>query len=88
MKHTISAFLASVGGYRDFLQEGLCMENFNHPHVMSLLGISFTEEVDQPINGVEMITQKPMIITAFMEKGNLENYLKNGNNVGSINIFR
>jgi len=55
----VCVFSAGVRGVREFLQEGIIMEHFNHPRVMSLIGISFTE------------ANYPTIITPFMPKGDL-----------------
>ena len=58
-----------------FLKEGLIMKDFNHRHVLSLVGVS----VD-PM-GV------PLIVLPFMANGNLKKYLMNTQVVVSTCLF-
>ncbi len=69
------SILAGVRGVREFLQEGIRMENFDNERVMSLIGISFTEN------------HYPMIIAPFMPRGDLLSYLRNPNNVCKLDSF-
>ncbi|XP_075418663.1 tyrosine-protein kinase Mer [Tenrec ecaudatus] len=51
----------------EFLREAACMKDFNHPNVISLLGVC-----------IEMSSQgipKPMVILPFMKYGDLHTYL-------------
>ena len=57
-----------------FLREGLIMKDFNHVHVLSLLGVS----VD-PM-GI------PLIVLPFMANGNLKKYLMNPSVVVSVRM--
>ena len=55
----------------EFLQEGMMMKDFDHVHVLSLIGVA--------IQG-----NNPRIILPFMEFGSLKDFLKNRNQVGNI----
>ena len=54
----------------EFLKEGMMMKDFDHEHVLSLIGVA--------IQG-----NNPRIILPFMELGNLKDLLKNPTYVGS-----
>ena len=57
-----------------FLNEALIMKDFNHPNVLSLIGISLE-------NG-----EFPVVILPFMANGDLLSYIRNERNVSfSIN---
>ena len=47
----------------NFLREGVIMKDFNHPHVLGLVGVAFGD------HGV------PMIILPYMANGSLRGYL-------------
>ncbi len=47
-----------------FLQEGLRMKNFNHPHVLQLFGIAMSTD------------QYPMVVLPYMARGDLRSYVK------------
>ena len=47
----------------DFLQESMIVKQFNHPNVLSLIGVSVHND-------------KPCIILPLMTKGDLHRYLK------------
>ena len=53
---------------RDFLAEALIMRKFNHPHILSMYGVSVHDS-------------RPCIILPLMKNGNLNNYLKSCNKV-------
>ena len=53
-----------------FLKEGIVMKNFNHPHVLSLLGLCLGYK------------KEPMVILPFMANGDLRSYIKAKNRVG------
>ena len=46
----------------EFLQEAMMMKNFNHPNVMSLIGVSLHEE-------------KPCTLMPLMSNGDLKTFL-------------
>lgn len=52
-----------------FLKEGIVMKNFNHPHVLSLLGLCLGYK------------KEPMVILPFMANGDLRSYIKVKNRV-------
>ncbi len=62
-KHRLSDSV-SFGSEKEFLEEALRMSKFHHDRVLPLLGISLPE--DGPA----------MIVTPFMEVGNLLKYLR------------
>jgi len=52
-----------------FLQEGIVMKNFNHPHVLSLIGLCLGYK------------KEPMVILPFMANGDLRTYVKDQSKV-------
>ncbi|WKY14224.1 hypothetical protein Q1695_000064 [Nippostrongylus brasiliensis] len=54
----------SVAGIGDFIIEGLTMDRFDHPNLMQLVGIALTDG------------RLPIIVTDFMENGDLRSYLR------------
>ncbi|GMT07045.1 hypothetical protein PENTCL1PPCAC_29219, partial [Pristionchus entomophagus] len=57
-----------AGGISEFVNEGLMMDRFDHPRVMTLVGISFNED------------RMPIIVTDYMENGDLAKYLRDVKN--------
>ena len=55
----------------DFLQESVVMKQFNHPNVLSLIGVS-------------VHNAKPCIILPLMTNGDLHKYLKKYEKVSTI----
>ena len=53
----------------NFVQEGIIMKNFNHPHVLSLLGLCLGYK------------KEPMVILPFMANGDLRSYVKDKSRV-------
>jgi len=53
---------------QEFLQEATMMRHFNHPNVLSVVGVVFKEG-------------RPFVLIPFMENGDLRQYLRNQNNV-------
>ena len=53
----------------NFVQEGIIMKNFNHPHVLSLLGLCLG------------FRKEPMVILPFMANGDLRTYVKDKSRV-------
>ena len=47
-----------------FLQEGMMMKNFDHTHVLELLGVVISSG------------EYPMVILPYMAKGDLRSYVK------------
>ena len=68
----VAANRMDVDTVESFLREGLIMKDFDHAHVLSLIGVS----VD-PV-GV------PLIVLPFMANGNLKKYLMRQEVVVSI----
>ena len=74
-------YFPSAGRYLEqaavesFLKEGVMMKNFDHPHVLRLLGVS--------INGADF----PMVILPYMCNGDLRSYVKNKNKVQAALIL-
>ena len=54
-----------------FLKEGVMMKNFDHPHVLRLLGVSMNEG------------DFPMVILPYMANGDLRSYVKDKSRVSS-----
>lgn len=57
-----------------FLNEALIMKDFNHPNVLTLIGITLDKG------------EFPMVILPFMQNGSLLSYIRNENNVGLMNV--
>ncbi|CAK9295252.1 unnamed protein product [Gordionus sp. m RMFG-2023] len=64
---TLNTTILNQESLRAFLHEGLRMKEFNHPHVMSLIGISWSP------------THTPLVILPFMPNGDLLTHLRNPN---------
>ena len=63
--------------FEAFLQEGMRMKNFDHPHVLQLYGIAMSTE------------QYPMVILPYMANGDLRSYVKEKSRVRKLkNIQR
>ena len=58
--------------FEAFLEEGLRMKNFDHPHVLQLLGIAMSTE------------QYPMVILPYMANGDLRSYVKEKTRVRTV----
>jgi len=57
-----------------FLAEGVIMKDFNHPHILRLLGMSIDERGN------------PMVILPYMANGDLRSYVKDKTRVRSHDI--
>jgi len=53
----------------NFVQEGIIMKNFNHPHVLSLLGLCLGYK------------KEPMVVLPFMANGDLRSFVKDKSRV-------
>jgi len=53
----------------NFVQEGIIMKNFNHPHVLSLLGLCLGHK------------KEPMVVLPFMANGDLRSFVKDKSRV-------
>ena len=58
--------------FEAFLQEGMGMKNFDHPHVLQLYGIAMSTE------------QYPMVILPYMANGDLRSYVKEKSRVRKL----
>ena len=56
----------------NFIKEALLMKDFDHPNVLSLIGVVMSNE------------QVPMVITPYMAKGDLKHVLRDVNEVGDL----
>ena len=61
---------ANITQVEEFLEEGMMMKDFQHEHVLSLIGVA--------IQG-----NNPRIVLPFMEFGSLKDFLKNTNHVSN-----
>jgi serine/threonine protein kinase len=59
----------------NFVQEGIIMKNFNHPHVLSLLGLCLG------------FRKEPMVILPFMANGDLRTFVKDKSRVSIKVLF-
>lgn len=57
-----------LAGVREFIEEGTMMARFNHPRIMQLIGIAFTDQ------------RFPIIVTDYMSNGDLVTYLRDRQN--------
>jgi len=56
----------------NFVQEGIIMKNFNHPHVLSLLGLCLGYK------------KEPMVVLPFMANGDLRSFVKDKSRVSGF----
>ena len=52
----------------DFFEEAIVMKTFNHPNVLSLIGVS-------------VYNNKPCVLMPLMNNGDLKTYIQNNNNL-------
>ena len=55
----------SLSEIAEFMEECNVAKNFDHPNVLSILGISFTPEEN-----------KPLMVMPYMHHGDVKSYLK------------
>ena len=55
----------------EFLREAIIMKQFDHPNVLSLLGVSLYEDI-------------PCVILPFMSNGDLKTYMRKNQKVKSL----
>ena len=60
-----------VSQIEEFLEEALMMEEFTHPNIMNIIGISFIDNM-------------PYVILPFMTNGDLRTYVKEPSNVKKL----
>ncbi|XP_061187862.1 hepatocyte growth factor receptor-like [Saccostrea echinata] len=58
-----------------FLNEALIMKDFNHPNVLTLIGITLDKG------------EFPMVILPFMQNGSLLSYIRNENNMPTVKML-
>ena len=68
---TISNNFATPKDAHMFLQEALTMKDFNHPHVLNLIGVSFNSDDNFGL---------PMVITPYMQNGDLLTWIRDERN--------
>ena len=56
----------------EFLKEALLMKDFKHPHVLSLIGVTFD------------LNSNPLVVLPFMSHGNLRAYIRDPQKTLSI----
>ena len=66
---TENALYASTYDARKFLDEALRMQEFNHPHILRLIGITLDKE------------NLPLVVLPFMKHGDLLSYIRDETNV-------
>ncbi len=66
------AIIINSRDMESFLEEGLLMKDFDHCNVLKLRGICFDEDCS------------PLIILPFMSKGNLLSYLRDRENMLTV----
>ncbi|XP_065829979.1 uncharacterized protein [Oscarella lobularis] len=66
----------------NFVREGLQMRQFDHPNVMKLLGICWSDDPSSPYH------RFPLIILPYMELGDLKAYLRKRRPRGSLLSLR
>ena len=74
LPHVVAGYHFNQQSAELFLKEGVSMRNFNHAHVLTLLGVCFDDE------------SQPMVILPFMAKGDLRTYVKDKKKV-SISVY-
>lgn len=67
---------ASGAEMRKFIDEALTMAEFNHEHVLQLIGIV--------IDGEKM----PLVVLPFMSHGDLLSYIRDENNVSRVLLIQ
>lgn len=58
-----------------FVDEALLMQTFQHPNVLTMLGISFNFQ------------RQPLVILPFLAKGDLKSYLRQQSNVSLYSVY-
>jgi len=61
--------LGDSAAFEEFMREGVIMKDFNHPHVLSLIGVCTAE------------CETPMLLLPFCERGDLRTYLRDSKNI-------
>ena len=68
---------------KKFVEEAMTMQEFNHAHVLSLIGIVMDggEDAPNPGEGNARVSGFPMVVLPFMKHGDLLSYIRNEKNV-------
>ena len=69
---TEAQYISSQDG-RKFLEEALRMREFDHPHILTLIGIALDKEGDMPL-----------VVLPFMKHGDLLSYIRDETNVSAF----
>ena len=64
-----SQYISSTDG-RKFLEEALRMRDFDHPHILTLIGIALDKDCDMPL-----------VVLPFMRHGDLLSFIRDEMNV-------
>ena len=64
-----SQYISSTDG-RKFLEEALRMRDFDHPHILTLIGIALDKDCDMPL-----------VVLPFMRHGDLLSFIRDETNV-------
>ncbi|CAB3400601.1 unnamed protein product [Caenorhabditis bovis] len=64
-KQAVACKYMKEGSIREFYEEARIMTNFNHPHVLKLIGIALDDK-----------TLAPVAITELMQNGDLQSYIQ------------
>ena len=67
-----SQYISSTDG-RKFLEEALRMRDFDHPHILTLIGIALDKDCDMPL-----------VVLPFMRHGDLLSFIRDDINVSII----
>ena len=62
--------MVSQKDVESFVQEAMCMQDFEHPNVLRLLGVCIDSDADLPI-----------VVLPYMQHGDLLTYLRDDKNV-------
>lgn len=73
---------------KKFIEEAMTMQEFNHAHVLSLIGIVVDggENTSNPGEGSPRVSGFPMVVLPFMKHGDLLSYIRNEKNVSCLDV--
>ena len=61
------------------------MREFDHPNILCLIGICFDDVIDDEGQGGQ---GQPMVVTPYMQHGDLLNYIRDDDNVSVGSVRR